>query len=67
MPDEYPERRPPDLKVAKRRGVTAAQLQMIQERLVRRAEELVGSEMVFDLIEEAKVTHPPARTRLTVS
>lgn len=58
MPDEYPEGRPPDVKVAKRRGVTAAQLQAIQERLARRADELVGSEMVFDLIEEAKVRPP---------
>lgn len=55
MMEGYPDRLPPELKLVKRRGLTSGQVQSLTERLCKKSQELVGSEMIFDLVDEAKV------------
>lgn len=55
MIDGYPEVCPPEIKLGKKKGLTTGQVQTINDRLLKKAQELVGTEMVFDLVDEAKV------------
>lgn len=55
MIEGYPDRLAPELKLVKRRGLTSGQVQSLMEKLEKKASELIGSEMVFDIVEEAKV------------
>lgn len=55
MVDGYPDRLPPEIKFVKKRGLTTGQVQTLSDRIAKRAEELKGSEMVFELVDEAKV------------
>ena len=51
----YPEGSVPEIRVTRKKGITAAQATELQERLVRAAQGLLGNEMVFDLAEMARV------------
>lgn len=55
MVDGYPESRGPELKLVRKKGITAAQLETIQKSVEARIGGLIGSEMIYDLVEEAKV------------
>jgi hypothetical protein len=50
----YPDSKAPELQVTKRKGLTPAQQQSFQTILEAKATSLVGQEMIFDLVEEAK-------------
>ncbi len=54
MNEDYPDVKPPDIKVVKRKGLTTGQIQSLSEKLGTKAGSLIGNEMVFDLVEEAK-------------
>ena len=45
----------PDITVIRKRGLTLSQAQTVQEKVKERAIKFIGSEMVFDLAEYAKV------------
>jgi hypothetical protein len=55
MLDGYPETCPPEIKLVKKKGLTTGQVQTINDRLQKKAQELIGTEMIFDLVDEAKV------------
>lgn len=57
MIEGYPENCPPEIKLVKKKGLTTGQIQTISDRLQKKAGELVGTEMVFDLVDEAKVSY----------
>lgn len=55
MVEGYPDEKPPEIRLIKRRGLTTGQVESISGALMKRCQELIGAEMVFDLVYEAKV------------
>lgn len=56
MIEGYPDICPPEIKLVKKKGLTTGQMQTINDRLQKKAQDLIGTEMVFDLVDEAKVS-----------
>lgn len=50
---KYPDS-PPEIKVTRKKGVQSSYAAQIQERIIHKAKELVGNEMIFELTELAK-------------
>lgn len=58
MIDGYPEACGPALKFVRKKGITVGQLSSLQRGVESRIPGLIGTEMIFDLVEEAKVKIP---------
>lgn len=51
----YPETTIPEIRVTRKKGITATQASDLQEQLIQAARGFIGNEMVFDLAEMARV------------
>lgn len=50
----YPETLP-EIQLLKKKGLQSVQVSQIQDCLIEKAKEYVGAEMIYDLVEYAKV------------
>lgn len=55
LPSSYPESTP-EITVNKKKSIQSHQCADLQEKLCEKAKSLVGNEMIFDLVEYAKVS-----------
>jgi len=54
MVDGYPEKKAPEIRLIKRKGLTTGQIQSLFEKIQKKSHDMIGSEMIFDLVDEAK-------------